>query len=82
MTEQTATEQLLALELAREARRRRRNRVLVWLAVVAAVAAAVYLGIVRPAQERQDAQDRREQGYFCAMMWEYGSDSYLRCLED
>lgn len=77
-----ATEQLLALELAREARRRRRNRVLVWLAAIAALVAVVYLTGVKPAMDQAAADERREQSLFCGMVYDYGSDDYNACLDD
>lgn len=52
MSEPTAAEQLLALELAREARRQQRNRILAWVAGLVVLAVAVLIPVVVVAQQR------------------------------
>lgn len=80
-TEPTAVEQLLALELAREVRRQRRNRALAWAAAGLAVALVVYFAAVRPAQERAERERRTELSMFCDMTYGYGTDLYEVCVK-
>lgn len=70
MSEPTAAEQLLALELAREERRKHRNRVLAWVAGV--VVTLVVIAIPAVVVWQQQAADAARECRLTASM--IGSD--------
>lgn len=78
MTEATAVE-LLAAMRDQEARRQRRNRILVWVAIAAVIVGGIVAAVVKHQQD-EARDDRIANQMFCDMAYTYGTDAYYDCV--
>ena len=76
-TGQSAAEQLLALELARDARRRRKVRA-AWISIAAVVVVVAVAVLIAWSGARQ--REREQTATWCELEYGYGTDAYRRCV--